>query len=237
MAEPTPPTRAASTAPSKPRPQPMKKANKPFLVQKRYKEKLAREAASGKNAANAPSSPSFFAEAIKWTVLALLTSVALSRALTQTWTWGYEGKWTNPKKIMELVLPSRPLVLSEQQLAFHDGTNPHYPLYIALDGDVFDVSDGGMGNYGPGGAYHVFAGRDAARAFVTGCFQDHLTHDLRGFTEKDMKTLNNWKSFYAKHPKYHKVGTVIHRPIDPSSPIPAPCNQGKDQPGEKVAGN
>ncbi|CEQ39039.1 SPOSA6832_00534 [Sporobolomyces salmonicolor] len=223
MAEPTPPTRAASTAPSKPRPQPMKKANKPFL-------------------------------AIKWTVLALLTSVALSRALTQTWTWGYEGKWTNPKKIMELVLPSRPLVLSEQQLAFHDGTNPRYPLYIALDGDVFDVSDGGMGNYGPGGAYHVFAGRDAARAFVTGCFQDHLTHDLRGFTEKDMKvslalldpgladlrlvqTLNNWKSFYAKHPKYHKVGTVIHRPIDPSSPIPAPCNQGKDQPGEKVAGN
>lgn len=37
--------------------------------------------------------------------------------------------------------------------------------------------------YGPGGSYHFFAGRDAARAFVTGCFQEDLTPDLRGVEE------------------------------------------------------
>jgi hypothetical protein len=36
-----------------------------------------------------------------------------------------------------------------------------------------------------GGGYHIFAGRDAARAFVTGCFKTHLTHDIRGFNEHE----------------------------------------------------
>lgn len=38
-------------------------------------------------------------------------------------------------------------------------------------------------SYGPGGSYHFFAGRDAARAFVTGCFDEDLTPDLRGVEE------------------------------------------------------
>lgn len=37
--------------------------------------------------------------------------------------------------------------------------------------------------YGPGGAYSFFAGRDATRAFVTGCFKEDLTSDLRGVEE------------------------------------------------------
>jgi hypothetical protein len=37
--------------------------------------------------------------------------------------------------------------------------------------------------YGPGGSYSFFAGRDAARGFITGCFQEDLTPDLRGVEE------------------------------------------------------
>lgn len=67
------------------------------------------------------------------------------------------------------------------------------------------------------------AGRDASRAFITGCFQTHLTHDLRGLSERELGALANWKTFFAKHVKYVKVGTLDRSPIDPNSPIPEPC--------------
>jgi hypothetical protein len=44
---------------------------------------------------------------------------------------------------------------------------------------VYDVS-ANRRVYGPGGGYGFFAGKDAARAFVTGCFKTDLTHDVRG---------------------------------------------------------
>ena len=93
---------------------------------------------------------------------------------------------------------------------------------------MFDVTPG-RHNYGEGGAYHFFAGRDASRAFVTGCFDTHLTHDTRGFTDAELQTLNGWYKFYEQHPKYYKIGTVKLPPIDPSSPIPPPCSEARAQ--------
>ncbi|RUS18006.1 hypothetical protein BC937DRAFT_89248 [Endogone sp. FLAS-F59071] len=182
-------------------------------------------------------------------VLALVSSYLV----TETWTWGYKGKYTN----LKTYVPAQELVFSEEQLKAYDGTNPDLPIYIAIDGDVFDVS-GGRSYYGPvrvdlimpffhsldhasshhilsfpllsqGGGYHHFAGRDAARAFVTGCFATHLTHDLRGLSPEELKTVAHWKGFYNDHHKYIKVGTVMHAPIDPASPIPEPCNQASPQ--------
>ncbi|GAA5943902.1 hypothetical protein JCM3775_002272 [Rhodotorula graminis] len=187
-------------------------------------------------AARAPR-PSRLASVLHWTLLAFVSSAALSRALTETWLWGYDGKWANPRQIRDALFPPSPLVLSEAQLALHDGSRPDlHPLYIAIDGDVYDISDGGMRNYGPGMPYSVFAGRDAVRAFVTGCFDTHLTHDLRGLTTAQLETVKNWKNFYSTHAKYRRVGTVVHPPIDPTSPIPEPCDKGKPQPSAAVGG-
>lgn len=56
---------------------------------------------------------------------------------------------------------------------------------MAVNGTVYDVS-AAPSTYGPGGPYHIFAGRDATRAFVTGCFQQDLTPDIRGVEEMFM---------------------------------------------------
>ena len=53
------------------------------------------------------------------------------------------------------------------------------PIYLAINGTIYDVS-ASPSFYGPGGGYHFFAGNDGTRAFVTGCFSEDVTPDLRG---------------------------------------------------------
>ncbi|RFU81317.1 cytochrome b5-like heme steroid binding domain-containing [Trichoderma arundinaceum] len=72
-----------------------------------------------------------------------------------------------------------PIYLTPEQLAAYDGKDPTKPVYVALNGTIFDVSVG-RHIYGPGGSYNYFAGCDAARAFVTGCFAEDRTPDMRG---------------------------------------------------------
>lgn len=67
----------------------------------------------------------------------------------------------------------------------YNGRDPKKPIYIAILGDVYDVTEGRR-IYGPGGYYSFFSGRDASRAYVTGCFQTHLTYDVRDFDDKQM---------------------------------------------------
>lgn len=73
----------------------------------------------------------------------------------------------------------REISLTDAELAAYDGTDPTKPIYLALNGTIYDVSVS-PSTYGPGGSYHFFAGRDAARAFLTGCFQEDAVPDLRG---------------------------------------------------------
>ncbi|KAF2756812.1 cytochrome b5, partial [Pseudovirgaria hyperparasitica] len=72
-----------------------------------------------------------------------------------------------------------PISLTDAELAAYDGTDPNKPVYVALNGSIYDVTDG-RGVYGPGGSYHTLAGRDATRAFITGCFDTDLHPDVRG---------------------------------------------------------
>ncbi|KAG2235723.1 hypothetical protein INT48_009138 [Thamnidium elegans] len=159
--------------------------------------------------------------ALTWTLLFFFLG---SYLITESWTWGYRGKWTN----INNYIPRQELIFTDAELAQYDGTDRTKPIYLAIDGDVYDVSQG-AGWYGKGGSYHHFAGKDAARAYVTGCFEDHLTHDVRGLTSDQLKGLDHWKKFYDSSHKYHKVGRVLHDPIPEDAPIPKPCKTAVGQ--------
>ena len=81
--------------------------------------------------------------------------------------------------ILTITTQQGPVSLTDVELIAYDGTDPNKPIYVALNGTIYDVTAGSR-VYGPGGSYHVFAGKDSARAFVTGCFAEDTTADLRG---------------------------------------------------------
>ncbi|KAJ7477149.1 hypothetical protein B0H11DRAFT_2158246 [Mycena galericulata] len=139
--------------------------------------------------------------------------LALSgKFVTGSYTWEYETRWLQLKTLW----PTDQRLFSEATLAKYNGNGG--PTYLAIDGDVYDVSKGKA--YQPGGSYHFMTGVDAARAFGTGCFQTHKTHDLRGLSEQGIRD-------------YVKVGKVSHPPIDPASPIPEHCDAKKQAKAEE----
>ena len=139
----------------------------------------------------------------------LVANAILSWFFTSSSTWGYDGKWINPSYLSFKVR--------------NNFVNLTLPLYLAINGSVYDVSVSRT-IYGPGGPYSKFAGKDAARAWVTGCFgkPDEFTYDLREIDEKEARNaIQNWQDFYDNHRKYWYVGTVIHEEI--TGPPPEPC--------------
>ena len=52
-------------------------------------------------------------------------------------------------------------VITLGELARHDGTDPSLPIYIGLDGSVYDVTLG-KSFYATGGSYHDLAGKDSS---------------------------------------------------------------------------
>ncbi|KAF8897171.1 cytochrome b5-like heme/steroid binding domain-containing protein [Infundibulicybe gibba] len=217
-----------------------KPANRPFLAYKEYRKKQEalhdawverkkeRDAkiARGEEVGPEERDPTAEEEVgllgiLKFLVFVLIFVALAGKFISGSYTWDYEGKWVQLKTYW----PTNQRLFSERMLAEFDGTTPGKPIYLAIDGDVYDVSSGNA--YQPGGSYHIMAGVDAARAFGTGCFKQHRTHDTRGMSESELRGLNHWKKFYAEHKGYHKVGRVSHPPIDPKSPIPEHCDAKK----------
>ncbi|KAJ9104550.1 hypothetical protein QFC21_002047 [Naganishia friedmannii] len=200
-----------------------KPANGPFLAHQRWKEeeveRKARKARGEKPLRKISPKKQWTPWRIfKWFLILIAGIMALGNFLVKSPFWGFEDQIV--KTYRSLVTPQKAFTPAE--LSAFDGQDASKPVYLGIDGDVYDVT-ASRRIYGPLGPYHVMAGRDASRAFITGCFQTHLTHDLRGLSSKELGALSNWKTFFAKHAKYHKVGTVEHPPIDESTPIPEPC--------------
>ncbi|KAL4970295.1 putative heme/steroid binding domain protein [Aspergillus stella-maris] len=112
----------------------------------------------------------------------VVVSCGLSYYLTDaaSLTWGYKPWFTNLPEVMQYF--KGPVTLTPTELLAYNGETPDLPIYVAINGTIFDVS-ANPAMYGPGGGYHFFAGRDATRAFVTGCFKEDLTDDISGVEE------------------------------------------------------
>ncbi|CAI7629939.1 unnamed protein product [Penicillium glandicola] len=175
---------------------------------------------------------------IRVIVTILIASCGLSYYMTSSESvlWGYRPWYTRWPVVKQWV--QGPVILTPSQLSLYNGTDANLPLYVAVNGTIFDVSANRM-IYGPGGSYNFFAGRDATRAFVTGCFKEDLTADIRGVEtmflpvedideditpaqkkirrEKELRAakarvegaVNRWSGFFANHEKYFEAGRVV----------------------------
>lgn len=104
------------------------------------------------------------------------------------------------------------LTLTSEELASYTGKEGS-PLYLAIDGRVYDVS-AGTKFYGEGGSYHKFVGKDATYAFATGCLQEEcLVSTKENLTEKEKKEIQRWIELYDTHDKYKFVGHIVADPV------------------------
>jgi len=219
-----------------------KQANRPFLAHAEYRAKKEQEheawaqrmkerdekIARGEKVGPPEADPTEVPEVgclglLKFILYATIFIVLMGKFITGSFLWEQDVLGS-----LKQFIPTNQRLFSENMLATFDGTVESKPIYLAIDGLVYDVTPG-RATYGPGGSYHLMAGKDAARAYATGCFKDHQTHDIRGLSEKEMAGLTHWKKFYAESKKYSLVGRVSHPPIDPSSPIPKHCIPEKDR--------
>lgn len=96
---------------------------------------------------------------------------------------------------------------TEAELAAYDGTkDPDGPILLAADGLVFNVYKG-RNFYGPGGEYHLFAGRDATR-FLAKTIVEEETPDeaIKPLTMAERAALAAW--IFTFKGKYEVVGKL-----------------------------
>ncbi|XP_006806834.1 neuferricin [Neolamprologus brichardi] len=137
---------------------------------------------------------------LSYVVVALLSVSLAVLLIPPDWSamFGTESSQGSPVRL-----------LSRSELALHGGEQGSMGLYLAILGHVFDVHKGEK-HYGPGGAYHFMAGKDASLAFITGDFTESgLTDDVSSLSPLEVVALYDWLAFYQRD--YQHVGVLIGR--------------------------
>ncbi|KAI7867000.1 cytochrome b5-like heme/steroid binding domain-containing protein [Spinellus fusiger] len=113
--------------------------------------------------------------------------------------------WTTPLTWF-LSNPPKDTPIAVSELAKCNGIDPSKPIYVAIKGDVFDVTKN-TSAYGVGSGYNVFTGKDASRALAMSSLKpEDCIPDISGLDEKELKTLEEWHVFFSK--RYDIVGKV-----------------------------
>ncbi|CAM9802729.1 unnamed protein product, partial [Discosporangium mesarthrocarpum] len=105
--------------------------------------------------------------------------------------------------------PEAPRNFTREQLHEFDGKDDETPAYVALRGEVFDVSSKPE-FYKAGGAYHVFAGHDASVSLATSSFEPAELDSRYDPELNPMETANldEWVEKFKHYNSYPVVGRV-----------------------------
>lgn len=140
----------------------------------------------------------------------LLASVVFVPIIAVLMSWSLLAHSSSP--------PSQPAgqrLFTPEELLPYNGKDGK-PIYIAILGDIFDVSTGRK-HYATGQGYAHFAGRDGSRSFATGESEaDGLTDDVKGLKWDELEAIADWHKFYVDHETYTPVGKVVGRHYDAS---------------------
>ncbi|KAH8118964.1 progesterone binding protein [Phellopilus nigrolimitatus] len=106
--------------------------------------------------------------------------------------------------------PPRDDPFTLEELKEFDGSDAKKPIYVAIKGDIFDVTKKGD-MYGPGKSYNIFAGKDGSRGLGMSSLKDEdAVADYSTLPESELKVLNDWHAFFSK--RYNIVGRVVDLP-------------------------
>ena len=159
-------------------------------------------------------------------ILAMILGYTLVHSLTmpkQSLTENNKAAQGNVQTEEEEI-PDPPRNFTAKQLRFFNGamdekTAAPKPVYLSLNGTVFDVSTG-RGFYGPGGPYEMFAGRECGVALAKMSFNtDHLdnVHACKELNHGEKMELENWTEKFTHYKCYPIMGRLV-----PDSALPDP---------------
>lgn len=104
--------------------------------------------------------------------------------------------------------------MAAEELATFDGSVPGTPLYLSIMGRIFDVS-AAPEYYARGRSYNHLVGRDATRAFVTGCSAPAcLVPSLAGLRPSLHREARRWLDMYRFHDRYKFVAMLAQDVVE-----------------------
>eukprot|EP00568_Trieres_chinensis_P003690 CAMPEP_0183308894 /NCGR_PEP_ID=MMETSP0160_2-20130417/22874_1 /TAXON_ID=2839 ORGANISM="Odontella Sinensis, Strain Grunow 1884" /NCGR_SAMPLE_ID=MMETSP0160_2 /ASSEMBLY_ACC=CAM_ASM_000250 /LENGTH=272 /DNA_ID=CAMNT_0025472809 /DNA_START=63 /DNA_END=878 /DNA_ORIENTATION=+ len=150
--------------------------------------------------------------------------VILCVIVGHTWINGRSGDSDQPQESVEEEDEAEPpRNFTAAQLKYFDGkpdpkTEETKPVYLSVNGIVFDVSEG-RNFYGPGGPYELFAGHECGVALAKMSFDTTHIDDLKGcqslnFGEKN--ELDGWIEKFQYWRGYQVKGRLV-----PDDALPA----------------
>jgi len=121
-----------------------------------------------------------------------------------------------PSKKEEEEEPEPPRNFTVEQLKYFDGNKDEKsgedkPVYLSVNGQVFDVSDG-RDFYGPEGPYCTFAGHECGVALAKMSFDSELLDDLEGCKDlpaSEKTELEGWIEKFTYYRPYPIKGRLV----------------------------